>query len=109
MEASLCVEQLKARDSEAPHPPVAERTVAQRPWCSNYIEAVYEIPWKLLIAPQAAQAAAEPYPLSEKLEGPSPACRLPALDQLEGGDVIGDWAPLPQPEWRGVREICFTG
>ena len=39
---------------------------------------------------------AEPYSLSEKLEGPSPACRLPALDQLEGGDVIGDWAPLPQ-------------
>ena len=39
---------------------------------------------------------AEPYSLSEKLEGPSPACRLPALGQLEGGDVIEDWAPLAQ-------------
>lgn len=52
---------------------------------------------------------AEPYSLSEKLEEPSPACCLPALDQLEGGDVIGDWAPLSQLEWREVKEICFTG
>lgn len=37
---------------------------------------------------------AEPYSLSEKLEEPSPACCLPALDQLEGGDVIGD-GPTP--------------
>ena len=32
-----------------------------------------------------------------------------ALDQPEGGDVIGAQAPLPQLEWRGVREICVTG
>ena len=32
-----------------------------------------------------------------------------ALDQLEGGDVIGAQAPLPQLKWRGVREICVTG
>ena len=51
---------------------------------------------------------AEPYALSKKLEGPSPACRLPVLDQLEEGDVIGDWAPLPQPEWRrGGEENMF--
>lgn len=55
---------------------------------------------------------AQPYPLSEKLEGPSPVCLLPALDQLEGGDVIGDWASLPQlecVEGVGMKEICFTG
>lgn len=61
---------------------------------------VDKILWKLFIAPQAVRATAQPYPLSEKLEGPSPVCLLSALDQLEGGDVIGDWASLPQLQWR---------
>lgn len=71
---------------------------------------VDKILWKLFIAPQAVRATAQPYPLSEKLEGPSPVCLLPAPDQLEGGDVIGDWASLPQLQWRrGDEGNMFYG